>query len=191
MRIDDKLNMVIPIQREGGHVVYVHVAPLSRETFEANYLVMSKTFALIMAEGLTIVSGPRVAFLALKDVAKRMNIWEGPEGVERSLVNEMIRLSNVAAPGENGWRTIPMHNAVTEGIFSEDELSEVLNAVTFFMLNSVMHKKDVLKPVLEGMCDLWGARISSLALMEFVGSLQTLTAGASIGATGPTASVPS
>lgn len=182
MRIDEKLNLIIPVPRDGGRTIYVHAAPLSREAFEANYLVLSKTFALIMAEGLTVISGPRVALYALRDVAKQMKIWDGPEGVERSLVAEIVRMANVAVVTDHGWQAVPLHNAVADGLFTEDEKAEVLGAITFFIVNSAMHKKDILRKILESLNDLWGTQTSSLGLMEYVASLPSLTPAANTGA---------
>lgn len=186
MRLDDNLNLVIPLPR-GATEIFVHVAPLSREVFEAHWLVISKTFAVINAEGLSIIAGPRVAGLAMKSVAKSMGVWEGPEGVERTLLAEMVRLSNVVQPGDAGWITQPMATALSAGLFSEREKAEVIGAVVFFMVLSAMHQMANLKEILRSMGDLWGTRTTSSNATEFAGSLPTSTAGANTGGTAPAA----
>ena len=89
MRLDDNLNLVIPLER-GRHEIYVHVSPLSREVFEAHWLVIGKTFATINAEGLSIIAGPRLAGLALKNVAQNMKVWDGPEEIGRASCRERV-----------------------------------------------------------------------------------------------------
>jgi len=184
MRLDDNLNLVIPLER-GRHEIYVHVAPLSREVFEAHWLVIGKTFATINAEGLSIIAGPRLAGLALKSVAQSMKVWDGPEGVERTLVAEMVRLSNVVQPGEAGWAAVPMAVALQQGTFSDREKAEVIGAIVFFTVLSAMHLKKTLVPMLKSMGDLWGTRTTSSSSTEFAASLPTLTAPGNTGGTAP------
>lgn len=184
MRLDDNLCMIIPVPR-GSREIYVHVAPLSREVFEAHWLVIAKTFAVINAEGLSIISGPRVAGLALKSVAQTMGVWEGAEGVERTLVAEMVRLSNVVQPGDVGWQSVPMAVALEKGTFSAREKAEVIGAIVFFTVLSAMHRMETLTAILQSTGDLWGTRTTSSNATEFAASLPTSTATGNTGATAP------
>lgn len=182
MRIDQQLNLIIPIERE-GHEIFVHSSPLSREVFEAHWLVISKTFATINAEGLSVIAGPRVAGLALKEVAKSMGIWEGAQGVERTLLAEIVRLSNVVQPGDGGWTTMPMAAALAAGTFSAREQAEVVGAIVFFMVASAMHQKKVLEAMLVSVGDLWGTRTTLSNATDFAASLPTSTGIGNTGAT--------
>lgn len=190
LRIDDRLNLVIPLYRDDG-ALYVHTAPLSREVFEQHYMVIAKAFTAMTTEGLSVVAGPRVAALVLKDMAQQMGRWDGPQGVERTLMNEYVRLSNVAVPGEAGWEQMPLAVALNKHLLTEDEKAEVIGAIVFFTCNSALHRKDVLEVVLNNLCDLWGTQTTSLGFTEFTGSLPTLTAGENTGATPLASSVPS
>jgi hypothetical protein len=58
------------------------------------------------------MSGPRVAAMILKDKAIELGVWDGPEGVERGLIQEIRRLANVFVPTDKGWETIPINEAV-------------------------------------------------------------------------------
>lgn len=190
MRIDDRLNLVIPIRR-GDSTIYVHVTPLSREIFEAHYLVISKAFTAMTTEGLSVVAGPRVAALVLKDVAQESGRWEGPRGVEKTLMNEFVRITNVAMPGENGWEQMPLAVALSRDLLDADENAEVIGAIVFFTCNSALHRKDVLHAILSSLCDLWGTQTTSSGFTEFAASLQTSTVAANTGATTQGSSVPS
>lgn len=95
MRLDKKLNLVIPVTREDEETVYVHATPVAFNTFRVFSFIMSKAYAKIMSEGLTYVSGPGIALVVLEEVAKDTNRirgpeplswWEGEGGVERSLL---------------------------------------------------------------------------------------------------------
>lgn len=184
MRVDEQLNLIIPLERDGREI-FVHTAPLSREVFEAHWLVISKTFATINAEGLSVIAGPRVAGLALKDVAKAMGVWEGAQGVERTLLAEIVRLSNVVQPNDAGWTTVPMAHAVASGMFSAREQAEVVGAIVFFMVGSAMHQRKVLEAILASVGDLWGTRTTLLHATDFAASLPTSTGTGNIGATAP------
>jgi hypothetical protein len=190
MRLDDRLNLVIPIAR-GDSTIYVHATPLSRDVFEAHYLVLSKAFTAMTTEGLSVVAGPRVAALVLKDVAQSSGRWEGPQGVEKTLMNEFVRITNVAMPGENGWESMPLAVALSRELLDADEKAEVIGAIVFFTANSALHRKEVLRMILSSLCDLWGTQTTSSGFTEFVASLPTSTEAANTGVTTPGVSVPS
>ena len=193
MKIDKKLNLVIPLERDDDTKIYVHSSPISMAVFETYYLVMAKTFSSIYNEGLGVTAGPRIAALVLKRVSENMGIWEGESGVRNGLVNEMRRLTNVIAPGENGWQSIPLQEAINKNLIDEDELSEVENALTFFTVAYRLHRKAEREAILNGASRLWGGQIESLNSTEYMSSLQTSTTDVNFG-TKPTenlSSIPS
>lgn len=175
MKIDRKLNLVIPLERDDGSVIYAHSSPISREVFEAHFLVIAKTFNTIIAEGLSRISGPRISALTLKMIAEKMGIWEGQSGVKNGLINEMHRLTAIFAPGANGWETIPFPEAVKTGVIDEDEASEVENALVFFSCAYRMWRKQVWPEMLIPCLELWGGQITSSNATEYRTSLPTLT----------------
>ncbi len=189
MQINERLNLVIPIfgndpptkdaegkEIEAPPIAYVHSMPISREVFEANYLLLSKTFAAIHGEGLGRTAGPRVAALLLNDIARQAVGERGDAAAYKApLMNEIHRLSNVLLPGERGWETMPYEDAVRHHKLDDDDLAEVENAIVFFTAYSAMHRKRVLAEVLPGAVKLWGADVSSLNATEFAASLQTST----------------
>jgi len=191
MRIDAKLNLIVPVDQADGSRVFVHVTPVSREVFETYYLSISRAFTEIYTNGLNVASGPKVAALVLKDVATRMGVWDTPGGVRQGLVEEIRRLSNVVFPGPGGWSSLPLMVAVAKDIISEEDAAEAEGVATFFILNCLMHKKKNLAPTLTLMSGLWETQTSSSGVMEFAGSLRTSTEDASTGATLTPSSVPS
>lgn len=184
MRIDRRLNFVIPIDQD-GKTLYVHAMPISREVFERYAIVIAKTFAAIYNEGLGILAGPRVAAHVLKKIAVASGEWDGDGGVARGLMAEIRRLANVLLPGPKGWETVPLEDAIRREMIDPDDASEVENAIVFFCVASSMHKRAELKVVLDGASKFWGARVESLNCTEFAASLPMSTAGASTGATSP------
>lgn len=191
--LDEKLNLVIPVQRDGGGTIYIHSAPLSRSVFEAHYLVIGKTFAALTVEGLSMVAGPQLMEPMLRDIAQQIGKWEGPNGVQRALLPEIERLTSVLRPGGpgEGWQQVPLHNALKDGVLTDDERAEVMGAVLFFMVTSAMQPRRLLPAFLEGVCDLWGTRVTSQNATAFAASLPTSTGAASTGGTAAASSVPS
>ena len=86
----------------------------------------------------------------------------------------MQRLSNVIAPGGQGWAAMPLHVAVAQGLLDEADVDEVENAIAFFILASAMHKKKDAKIVLTEAAKLWSAQITSLNSTAFAASLPML-----------------
>ena len=169
MKIDKHLNLVIPIQTDTG-LVYIHSAPISRECFEQYFLVISKTFAAIHAEGLGSLAGPRIAYLMLKEIATQMGKWKD---VEHGLINEITRLSNAVLLTSSGWKSVPMEVVKTE--LSEDDFRDFQGYAVFFICVSAMHKKAMVEATMAAMSALWDTLITSLDCTEFVKSLPTST----------------
>jgi hypothetical protein len=190
MKIDRKLNLVIPVETEGG-VYYVHSQPIGAEVFDVHYMVLAKTFAAIYSEGLGAVAAPRVASRMLRDVAKSLEVWEGPEGVEKALMGEIRRLTNILLPGSTGWESIPLHTAVARDFFTKEEVDEVEGAVTFFTVLSAMHRKSDLERMLQHLIAAWHCQTTSSNSTVFASSLTTPIGEESSGEKVPLSSIPS
>lgn len=183
MRVNDQINLVVDVELADGSQGYVHSTPVSREVFERNYLVISKTFTRIYGEALTHVTGPRVAYYVMRDVATEMGRWDGADGVERGFVAEMHRLTNLAYPTDAGWAWKPYADALRDKQIDLESASDLDNALIFFTLVSVMHKRPVRVGTLEAMGALWGTQITRSGLTEWIASLPTSSATAPSGAT--------
>lgn len=182
MRIDQKQNLVFPVDTDQG-TIYIHSTPISREVFEKHYLVLGKTFSRIMTEGLTIIQGPNMAGLLLRDIAKETtipgrggNAWDGPDGVEMTLFPEMRRLTNVVFPTPEGYQTKPYEVARRDGTIDDDDAAAVENALAFFTLASwgTRGQPAAIRSIHLGMKLLWAAEITLLNCVEFAASLTTL-----------------
>jgi len=169
MRIDKRLNLVIEVETGEG-TVFVHSTPVSREVFERYFLIISKTFAAIISEGLSFISGPRVAALMLKKIATDLGVWEGRDGINNGLMAEIRRLSNVIMPSDRGWYTVPFQDAIDKQLLDESDIAEVEGLIAFFICASAMSRKTEVQSVLERMA-LWGSSITSLNSTEFAASL--------------------
>ena len=209
MKLDSRLNLVIPIE-QGNGVIYAHNMPVSAETFDQHYLTIAKTFSAIHSEGLGAIAGPRVAAKLLKNIAVRDETWEGPLGVEAGVMNEIRRLTNVVIPSgvaavldektsENdpdvwrapAWSTITLHEALQKGMIDNADKEVVENALVFFTVVSSMHTKEALRGLLISVCGLWNAQTSSFNSTEFAASLPTSIVIASSGETAPVSVHPS
>ena len=190
MRVDRRLNLVIPIE-EGDSSLYVHAVPLSREVFERFFLVLSKTFTFIYTQGLNVVSGPRVAALTLRKIAETDGVWEGETGVERGLMGEIKRLTNVICMTDQGWQPIPFEMAVKQGKLDSEIASEVENVIVFFMVASAVHLRTELPEIYNLLGGLCHALVTSSNCTEYAASLPTSMPAASSGAKATPSSIPS
>lgn len=185
MRLDEQLNIVIPLDRKNGTTVWVHAMPISREVFEQHWLIMSKAFSAMYGEGLGMISGPRIAALMLRRVAEDAGKLSDCE----LLIAEIRRLANVMVPAQKpqtGWSIYPFEVACQHNMIDEDDIAEVEGVLAFFTLTWRLHRRAERIPILDGAARLWGAQTSPLTLSEFANSLRTLNVTASTGET-PTA----
>lgn len=193
MKINKKLNFVIPIFDEAGKIVgHVHAEPIGEAVFDKYFEVIGQAFASIYGGGLGLLAGPRLAAKLIRKAAEAAGTWEGEDGVERVLFGEIRRLSSYVAPGAGGkWQPIPLVEAIENGTLSKEDASEVENALAFFTVASSMHKKAELPGILSVVSRFWDASTSSLNSTAFAASLGTSTEPASSGAKANPSSIPS
>lgn len=189
MKLDPKLNIVVPVETEGG-TVYVHSMPIRREVFERFFEVIAKAFSDIYSGGTSyaLIAGTRVAALTIRKIAAERG---EAEDVEKGLFAEIRRLTNVLTPGERGWETLPFDEATQRKVIDGDDVREVENALAFFMLESVMHGRVQSRVIIDEAAKLWGAQTTSLNCTEFCTSLPTSIATVNTGETARLSSIPS
>ncbi len=139
MKIEPKsLNLVVPIETESG-VVHVHSAPIRRETFKQNFLILSKTMSAIYEEGLHNVAGPRIAAMMLQKIAEEAGekVWEA---VQNGVMAEIRRLSNALVLTPDGWKSVPLETCVAQGYLTGDEVEEAEGFIVFFTCISHIHR---------------------------------------------------
>jgi hypothetical protein len=172
LKIDKKLNLVIPVDRADGSTVYVHSTPLHKDIVALYIRPLAKTFTEIYTQGFGIQSAPKITSTLLRANAKSMGVLDGPEGVEKGLFGEIKRLTNVLAPKDGGgWETVSLENAVKRGFLDEDDFDEVESATSFFMLASALHKRSEVPIILEWMTRSFAGELTSSNASEFADGL--------------------
>lgn len=193
MRIGRPLNLVQEFETDSG-TIYLHSMPLSVEVWRNYFLVLTKTYSQLFAQGIHTIAGPAIARLMLEQIAKIDGVWEGPSGVQQGLLAEIRRLSNVLAPTGAGWDMIPYETALQRGVIDPEAAEEMEGALVFFICASAVLRGPKAREKLEillGMLErLWGAQSTSLDITAFRASLPTLTPAEIIGAKMPVSSVP-
>jgi hypothetical protein len=131
MKINRNLNIVIPIDTDDGKI-FVHSVPVSRDVFETFYSELGKVFTQCfdsLNQAHLALTAPQLAYPALKKISNDAGTWDS---VKKGLINEIIRLTNIAMPGDNGWESIPLDLAMKRELLDEDTESEVLSSLVFF-----------------------------------------------------------
>lgn len=189
MKIERSLNIAVPIERDDG-TIYVHSMPIGREIFERYYLPIARAYAAMIGNNLTAFSAPQVAFYLLRDAAKEMNRWDGDDGVERGLMAEIHRLTNVLMPSEKGWVTVPFAEVHAKKMIDDDDLAQVENLLVFFTLASVVPPRKERPTILAMTSVLWDAQTTSSNCTEFANSLSMSKETVSSGGKAPQSSIP-
>jgi hypothetical protein len=177
VKLDRNLNLVLEVEREEGSSAHVYVSPLSEAVFSKYFMVLSRTYAAMSAEGgeWMIRLGPRLALRMLKKIAVDTNEWEGPEGVEKGLLAEIRRATTVLTPmpDTGGWDTIPLQIAENQGYFTPSDSSEVENAVVFFLLGCAVLRPVEADSMMSAVFGLFGAQLTSSSCMDYRDFLPT------------------
>jgi hypothetical protein len=171
--INRRLNLVLPVETEKGKI-WVHSVPISREVFESNYLLMTKTLSSIYSNGIGPSMAPRIAALMLRDTAKEMDETADVSG---PLIQEIYRLTNFLMPSSNGggWQTVSFSEVKMKKLVDEQILSEVENTIIYFIVASALHLKSELPMAYQGLKSTWNAQTTLLNVTEYGNSLQTVT----------------
>jgi|SRR5581483_648970 len=191
MKIDRRLNLVVPIYADDGKTVvaWVHSTPLSAEIIDRDFLLLGQTFNSIFSDGLGAAAGPGHAMRLLRAISERQGTWENEDktpGRGKLLVEEIRRRTNVAVPATpGGWETVPLDVAVQRGQLSGEDKSEVENVIAFFMCVSATLSRTERGAMLSSFAALWDAQLSSSTCTEWAASLKTSTQGAPSGARSP------
>ena len=189
MRIDRKLNLVIPIERGDNTTLWVYATPVRKEIFERYYLVLAKTFSMLSRNGLDPRSGPSVAALVLRDTAQatardvEANWWDGDDGVggKTGLLAEIVRLCNCLVGTSDGWQTVPLQDALDKGLISDDEKAEVMNHLAFFTVSSLVAPKADREILVNGMAAIYRLETTFLSFTEWTNFCKTRTQDANTG----------
>jgi hypothetical protein len=176
--INKKLNLVIPIDTDKGRI-WIHSTPISKEVFESNYLLLTKTLADLYSNGIGPSFAPRIALLSLKDTAKEM---DESNDISNNLIQEIYRITNVLMPDPSGrWQTIPFVEVISKKIIDEQQLSEVENAIIYFIVASAVHLRSELQMAYLGLKNNWQAQTTLLNVTEYGNSLATSTVAVNTG----------
>jgi len=173
MKIDKNLNLVVPVESNEGKA-YFHSTPIHREVFQRYHFVMCAAFTKLLQSGMEL-TGAKIAAYTLEETAREMNKWEGATGIEKGLMEEIARLTNVLILGENGWEMLPVGVALQRGFIEDDDWSEAKQRIVFFTLVSAMTRMAVRNDLLMIMNESWQTQTTSSGCMEFIASLPTLS----------------
>lgn len=190
MEIDKRLNLVLALERGEGQVNYVHSTPVARAVFQANVRLISRTMTMMVNDDLGVGGQVRVAAEYLKEAAREL---DGPEGdryqkAADAFVQEIYRLSNVWLPGERGWETMMLPDAIARKMISEDQVSEVTNILVYFTAASWFNNPKERKNIYT-MLETYGAQTGSWDSTAYGRSLPISTPAASSGETATASSI--
>jgi hypothetical protein len=183
VKLNRKLNVVLPPFTTDKGLVYVYSTPISLPVFREHYRMLGRTFTEIQRLGYGPITGPSLAGYVFRDEAKSY----GDEAHSEMLLNEVKRLSFVVYPGPAGWANMPFVEAVKRGVLAEEQGDEAENFIVYFTCASWI-KLPSEAIAMDSLRTLWQAQITSSTVMEFMNSLPTSTPTDSTGETAPTPS---
>lgn len=190
MRITKSLQFAFEVQSEDHGTIHVHTAPISRAVFESFYAELKAAFDACFDAGdplSFVMSGPQVAYAALKSAAVKMGTWEPakdrsnlPTSVRDGLIQEMIRLTTIAYASEgSGWQSLPMATAIAREILDEGAHYEILGVLSFFSCSCKVGPRDVVQDMMTMMESAGKWQFGSWNSTAYVDSLPTSTPVAS------------
>lgn len=191
MKLNDQLNLVVPIRQEGVQISGYHT-PISREVFEANYRLLAAVKAQLAGKGIhyQMDSGPRIAAMVLRDEGRADAEARGDlddagkprDGGANALIAEITRLTTIIAPTADGWEPLPVRNAIDRNLIDAEEWDEALSALVFFTCHYALGKKSERPRIVEATASILNASTTPLSLSVYLASLPKSTQAAPSGA---------
>ncbi len=183
IKLNRKLNLVLPPFATDKGQVYVYSSPITLPTFREHYRMLGRTFTEIQRLGYGPITGPSLASYMFRDEAKAF----GDEAHSEMLLHEVKRLSFVIYPSDTGWANMPLVESVKRGILTEEQGDEAENFLVYFTCASWI-KLPSEAIAMESLQALWHAQITLSTVTEFMNSLPISMPGGSTGETAPTQS---
>lgn len=182
IKINRKLNVVLPPFITEKGLVHVYSSPISLVTFREHYRMLGRTFTEVQRLGYGPITGPSLAGYVFRDEAKSY----GDEAHSEMLINEVKRLSFVVYPDAGkGWQNMPFVESVKRNILTEEQSDEAENFLVYFTCASWI-KLPSEAIAMDSLRTLWQAQITSSTVMEFMNSLPTSTPEENTGETAVT-----
>jgi hypothetical protein len=177
MKITDQLYFVVPLLREGGET-YAHVysLPISVAAFDVHFNLLIRAYQMMADSGYLAF---RSARRYVRAAATALDTDAAP------LLNEIERLSTVAMANGERWDTIPLAQAVAQGLLEDGDGEEAVNAACFFTAAWHVPTKRVRTSLLAVGSNLWGAHTSSSPPTARTGGSPTSTSAAATAPTPP------
>lgn len=174
-RIDKRLNITFETETADGATAYVYSTPINEMIFDKFCIILAKAYGMIIREGLGIAAGPRVASRIVKKIAMDEGTWDGTDGVNLGLLQELRRLTQIMFVGKNGWDLMTLDDAQKAGVLDTESVSDVENQLMFFTLASWMIRGKQYLLLMEELRRFWGMRSTQLQPMDYLASLRTST----------------
>lgn len=173
MEIDGDLNIVVPIDDP----VRAFSSPLPESIFRANYRVLARANEEIFGRGMksALLTGPRIAAMAIGDAGKRIAEEDGKEGDTgaRAFLGEVKRLTMILAPTDAGFDMLPVEQAIQSGKINAEDWADVEAALCFFTLGSAFETKRARAGLLEFLTGALNCSLTSQSCEDFAASLTT------------------
>lgn len=171
MKIDRKLNLVIPLEMDDGSIIHVHSTPIAAEVFDQHFEIIGQVWTEVLPYG--AASGPRIAAKLMKKLAIAAGSWDGPLGVDAQIMNEIRRLTSVIMPRGSEVPMLLLPDAVKRGVLSKTNQDVLENHLVFFTAASCMLHGRQRDATIAVMASVWSAQTTSLGSTDFAHSLPT------------------
>ena len=198
MKINEARNLVLPVVTEkivkkvndkdvAEDVVriYAYHTPVSREIFELHFRVLAATKSALSNKGAHYLwsSAPRIAALTLKDEGRKEAAARGSfdengnvrDDETKAFLAELKRLTMILCPGANGWESLPVDMAISQGKVDAEDWEEALSAIVFFTCAYAMARKADRETTAKAYASPLNAWITSSTPTELSASLPSLT----------------
>lgn len=133
-KLTSKLNLLVPIEREGAPPLMAYVAPLGREAYDHYVSLLAAAFEKTITAG-----GPWLAIKTMASVIRQ--IEKNRPDLGMGFLAELDRLTTVVVPGETGMQAVPVKTALQLGHIDEDDVDGLESVAAFFTVTYALFRK--------------------------------------------------
>ncbi|WP_321868604.1 hypothetical protein [Paraburkholderia tropica] len=169
-KLERDLSIVFPL--ESGAIVYSK--PVTRATFERNYMALAKVYATIQEQGL-LLTGTSIAARMLRELQTN---GQCDADLFLADIHQRTQIAKYIEPEVEGnvgtYEQFMMADAIKKGVIDEDDVSEIENLLVFTTAASHLSgSRAAANSILTVMLSRQKAQRTSLTLTAFLNSLLT------------------
>ena len=164
-RINNSLNIVVDAVDANNQPILAYSASIDYDLFKSYSMLLAKTHAALMADGLSFRQQPMIAKFALES-----------SGDAKGFLSEIRRLTTLSLMVGSDRKSVILQSAIDNGMVSSETLDYIESMLVFFIVIRFLTQPQERTAWIELVGQLWSTTTTLQSLTDYLGSWAKLAA---------------